>query len=92
MSTREKAKKKQSHILVEPEVERITVFRCKYVFGGLEYSATSRRGIPEFKDGFWVNNYMNLSGGFDCQYWIPPSAILYVAMDYVRAEKTGGKK
>ena len=35
-------------------------------------------GIPDIRDGFWVNEEYEITSGSDAKYWIPPSQIMAV--------------
>ena len=35
--------------------------------------------ISTVKKGFWVNKYIEYTNGGDNEYWIPPSAVMFVS-------------
>lgn len=69
----------------DDDIESSVIFRCAYSFHYMyenqNYVAVSRRGVEDFKYGFWVNKNMQFTTDFDCLYWIPPSAIMCIKKD-----------
>ena len=54
------------------------VYICIFVFKGEIYYTYSDRGIHVFREGFWVNENLNLTDSLDMKYWIPPHKINYI--------------
>lgn len=72
------------------------VYRCEFTMHGIGRYVRCEDGLAAFKDGFWITDEYQYTKGSDARFWIPPSAILYVAIDTVPvaalAKQGGGKK
>ena len=69
-------------------------YRCEFKFKGQKLSVVSDLGMKVFREGFWLNDdyklieypYSTEAPSFVCKYWIPPSQILFVAIDRVKVK------
>lgn len=62
------------------------VYRCEFIMHGIGRCVRCKDGLAAFKDGFWITSEYQFTKGSDALFWIPPSAILYVAIDTVPVE------
>ena len=53
-------------------------YLCAFKFKDVTCMTESLEGISAFKDGFWINGYLQITTKDDNKYWIPPSMILYI--------------
>ena len=68
----------QGRGLGERAVPQMSRYHCVFKFDNHRKSVYSDNGIAAFSDGFWVTKDFRYTVLSDCEYWIPPSAILYV--------------
>ena len=66
----------------------MVVYRCEYRWKGCYiFNAISKEGIQDFKDGFWINSDCKFTKSDDRKFWIPPTNILYIAIDQLPEDK-----
>jgi len=56
-------------------------YKCYFVFvrgDEIKRCYTKFYTLSNFKDGFWVNEYLQFTNGSDAKYWIPPSVITLI--------------
>lgn len=60
-----------------------TRYRCEFTFHNDDRYVCAD-SLAELKDGFWITAEYGYTKGDKARYWIPPSAISYIAKDQVQ--------
>ena len=60
----------------------MTRYVCYFKIDELTKTSTDIPDIATAQHGFWVDGCFEYTTGSDCEYWIPPGAVLYVQKEW----------